>query len=288
MRIGPYLVRSIDTGTLRLDGGAMFGTVPRVLWEKGDRPDERNRIELAARCLYLEGMNRRVLVDTGLGEKWTETERDRFDLRTVPGGARGAVAAAGIDPDSVTDVILTHLHFDHAGGATRADGDGRLVPSFPNARYHLQRRNLEWARRPNDRERASYRPENFEPLAEADRFVLRDGPCDILPGVQAVVSDGHTEGMQLVRVVGEDESGDPVELWYTADLVPTSSHVPLPWIAAYDLRASTSLEEKRALLDGIAGRNAWLFYEHDPRIAASRVVRETGKHRAVDGVGGLS
>lgn len=286
MQIGPWEVLSIETGRFRLDGGAMFGVVPKVLWEKEHPADAQNRVELSLRSMLLEGFGRRVLVDTGMGDKWDEAAKLRYDLRVPEGGVRGALLAANIDPETITDVILTHLHFDHAGGATRLEG-GETVPTFPHARHHLQRRNLEWAKKPNERERASYRMESWRALEDADLLELRDGTCDLLPGVSAVVSDGHTEGLQMVRVTGEEDSG-PRELWYTADLVPMVSHVALPWIAAYDIAALRSLEEKKALLEGIAGRDAWLFFEHDPKVAAARVVRENETFRVIDPLETLS
>lgn len=268
----------------------MFGVVPKVLWQKDHPADAENRVELSLRSLYLEGFGRRVLVDTGMGDKWDDASIARYDLRQPAGGVRGALTAAGIDPETITDVILTHLHFDHAGGTTRIE-NGALVPTFPQARHHVQRRNLEWASKPNDRERASYRSESWRVLEEADMLELREGTCDLLPGVSAVESDGHTEGLQMIRVSGavpSEARGGSRELWYTADLIPTASHVSLPWIAAYDISALRSLEEKRALLDGIAGRDAWLFFEHDPRFAAARVAREGDKFRAIDPIEELS
>ena len=253
----------------------MFGVVPKVLWEKSDPADESNRIELALRCLLVEGFGRRTLVDTGMGDKWDEKALEMY--RVSGGGVRGALAEAGIPLETISDVILTHLHFDHAGGATMRDENGLLVPAFKNARYHLQTRNLEWARKPNDRERASYLPENFEPLADADVFELHDGADDILPGVSVALSDGHTEGLQMVRI-----HGGGVEVWYTADLIPTAAHVHLPWIAAYDLSAIRSLEEKRGLLEGIADREAWLVFEHDRRFAAAKVARDGRRFRAIE------
>jgi glyoxylase-like metal-dependent hydrolase (beta-lactamase superfamily II) len=275
VKIGSWDVRVLETGRFRLDGGAMFGTVPKVLWEADDPADDKNRIELALRCLFLEGHGRRVLVDTGLGEKWDEKAVGMYSIGA--GNVRSSLRAIGVEPETISDVILTHLHFDHAGGATHKSEDGVLVPSFPNARFYLQRRNLEWARKPNDRERASYRPENFEPLDDADVLELLDGSSDVLPDISVATSDGHTEGLQMVRIRGGGE-----ELWYTADLIPTAAHVHAPWIAAYDLSAIRSLEEKRALLDGIAGRPAWLVYEHDRRFAASKVVRDGGRFRAAE------
>ncbi len=282
MRIGDWDVVAVETGRFKLDGGAMFGVVPKTLWEKEHPADEANRVELSLRCLFLQGHNRRLLVDTGMGDKWSEELRARYDLRLSEGGVAGALAKLGVPAETVTDVVLTHLHFDHAGGATRLDENGTLTATFPNARYRVQSRNIEWARKPNERERASYLPENFEPLVDEDRLELLDGPCDVLPGVTVAVSDGHTEGLQMVRVNGEGEDGEPAEVWYTADVVPTASHVHAPWIAAYDIAAIRVLEEKQALLGGLAGRNAWLVFEHDPRVAAARIARDGSRYRAID------
>ena len=287
MQIGPYIATSIETGRFRLDGGAMFGTVPKVLWEKAHPADEKNRIELAARCLLLEGFNRRILVDTGLGDKWDAKHREMFAIETVQGGVAGALAARGTDPATITDVVLTHLHFDHAGGATKTAADGTIEPAFPHARYHLQKRNLEWAQKPNDREAASYRAENFDALVAADVLELHEGSRELYPGLFLVVADGHTEALQMVRVIGPGEEGEAEELWYPADMIPTSSHVPAAWVMGYDISALRCLEEKKALLSEIAGRNAWLFYEHDPVFAASRTESIGGKFRSVDGVSEL-
>ena len=285
MLIGEWEVFAVETGRIRFDGGAMFGTVPKVVWEKSFPADDRNRVDLSMRCLLLQGYNRRVLVDVGAGDKWSPELRERYGIELVPGGLRGALTVGGVPPEGITDVILTHLHFDHAGGATMRDEAGAIVPAFPNARVHVQRRNLEWARKPNERERASYLPENFEPLDEHEMLKLIDGSAEVLPGVTVTLSNAHTEGMQLVRIAGDGEDGQPVELWYTADLVPTASHVHLPWIAAYDLNALGVLEEKRALLGGIAGRNAWLVYEHDAHCVASKVQWNGTRFEAIEMAG---
>ena len=285
MLIGEWEVFAVETGRIRFDGGAMFGTVPKVVWEKSFPADDRNRVDLSMRCLLLQGYNRRVLVDVGAGDKWSPELRERYGIELVPGGLRGALTVGGVPPEGITDVILTHLHFDHAGGATMRDEAGAIVPAFPNARVHVQRRNLEWARKPNERERASYLPENFEPLDEHEMLKLIDGSAEVLPGVTVTLSNAHTEGMQLVRIAGDGEDGQPVELWYTADLVPTASHEHLPWIAAYDLNALGVLEEKRALLGGIAGRNAWLVYEHDAHCVASKVQWNGTRFEAIEMAG---
>lgn len=277
MQLGDYEITDIRTGTFRLDGGAMFGSVPKPVWARHFEADSDNRIELALRCLYIEGMSRRILVDTGIGDKWDEKMVNRMAIEPCEDGMIGALARANVAPEQITDVILTHLHFDHAGGATTRNDDGTLEPAFPNAIYHLQRRNLEWAQKPNPRERASYLAENFEPLLEADRLVLHDGPRDLYPGLTALISNGHTEGLQIVRVRGEDEA-----LYYCADLIPTTAHVHLPFCMGYDNHALQVIEEKRALLSQVAEKGHWIFYEHDPAVAASRVAWDGERFSVID------
>ncbi len=260
---GDWTARTVEAGALWLDGGSMFGSVPKPLWNRTNPADERNRIRLAMRTLLLEGHGRRVLVDTGLGDKSDERFRDLFRVEDSPSLA-ASLAAAGLTPDDITDVILTHLHFDHAGGATKRVGD-RLVPAFPNARYWIQRRNWESARTPNPRERASYLPEHFEPLAQAGVIEWVDGAAEPWPGLQLFVADGHTRGQQLVRV----ESGGQT-LYYVADLIPTAAHVRIPFVMGYDVAAIETMTEKRSLLERAVREGAWISLEHDPEVAFAR------------------
>ena len=278
MQLGAYEITDIRTGSFRLDGGAMFGSIPKAIWGKDHDADADNRIELALRCLYLEGMGRRILVDTGIGDKWDDKLVDRMRIEPCEDGWVGALARADVLPEQITDVILTHLHFDHAGGATTRDEDGELQPTFPNAVYHLQRRNLEWAKKPNPKERASYRAENYQAIEQADRFILHDGPRDLFPEITALLSNGHTEGLQIIRVRGEEDEA----LYYPADLIPTTSHVRLPFCMGYDNHVLQVIEEKRALLTEAANNGHWIFYEHDPRFAASRIEFDGERFTAVD------
>lgn len=267
LTLGDWTVHTLESGALRLDGGAMFGSVPKPLWSRLQPPDERNRIRLAMRCLLLEGHGVRALVDVGAGEKWSQKLADIFAFEPEP-TLEQSLAQAGLAPGDITHVILTHLHFDHAGGATRRDGD-RLVPRLPNARYAVQRANLDNARHPNPRERASYLPENFEPLVEAGVLDLWEGARQPWPGVEMIPAQGHTRGQQLVRVSGGGES-----LYYVADLVPTSSHVRVPFVMGYDVAAIETMAEKRELLGRAAGEGAWVVLEHDPLVAMGRPVAD--------------
>ena len=262
--LGRWRAHLIETGTLALDGGSMFGSVPKGLWSKLQPPDDRNRITLAMRCLLLEGEGRRILVDDGIGEKFPPKLVDIYRVDQDSNSLDRSFAAHGLSAADITDVVLTHLHFDHAGGSTRVEGE-RLVPSFPQARYHVQRKNLENARNPNPRERASYLPENFEPLAAAGVLDVWDGPQAPWPGIELFTADGHTRGQQLVRVTGE---GGP--LYFVADLIPTASHVRIPFVMGYDVAAIETMAEKRQLLERATGEGAWIAIEHDPRIALGR------------------
>ncbi len=262
--LGGWAVHAVETGYFWLDGGSMFGSVPKPLWAKLQPPDERNRIRLAMRCMLLVGHGRCVLVDDGIGDKFPPKLADIFRIETGVPTLEASLAELSLKVEDVTDVVLTHLHFDHAGGSTRNAG-GRLVPRLPRARYYLQRKNLDNARRPNARERASYLPENFEPLLEAKVLELWDGARQPWPGVEIVTADGHTRGQQLVRVHGPEGAA-----YFVADLVPTASHVRIPYCMGYDVAAIETMAEKQALLARAAAEGAWILIEHDPEIAWAR------------------
>jgi glyoxylase-like metal-dependent hydrolase (beta-lactamase superfamily II) len=261
--VGDWTIHAVEAEYLGLDGGSMFGSVPKPMWSKLQPPDARNRIRLATRCMLLVGHGRTILVDDGMGSKLAPKLMDIYDVEAGDPLA-AALQHAGVGVEDVTDVVLTHLHFDHAGGSTRLV-DGRLVPRFPRARYYVQRKNLDNARRPNPRERASYLPENFEPLAEAGMLDTWEGAGAPWPGVEVFTADGHTRGQQLLRVHGGGRA-----VYYVADLIPTASHVRIPFVMGYDMAAIETMEEKRAMLARAAAENAWVLIEHDPRIAWGR------------------
>jgi glyoxylase-like metal-dependent hydrolase (beta-lactamase superfamily II) len=265
--VGAARVSVLHDGTIALDGGAMFGVVPRVVWEKRDPPDERNRVTLGLNVALIESGGKRVLVDTGMGDRWSEREVRMYGIdrsTTLIGGLR----ARGLAPEDIDVVVNTHLHFDHAGGNTRREGDG-VVPTFPRARYVVQRGEWEDARHPHERSRASYREDDFVPVAEADQLDLIDGETEVVPGVRAVPVGGHTTHHQMVVV----ESGGET-LVVPTDLLPTASHLPLPFVMGYDLFPVATLEAKRRLLHA-AVEGGWriLFY-HDARTPVGRVRRE--------------
>ena len=287
--LGAFRCHLLEGGSQRLDGGAMFGVVPKPLWSRLVTPDERNRIPLAMRCLLIEHPLGLVLVDTALGDKEDPKFLDIYgvDNRGDPGPTQleDALREAGHSPEEVRWVINTHLHFDHAGGNTcRADGrsDARqnTVPSgrptvlsvrlaFPNATYVVQRNELEFARHTNERTRASYLPPNFEPVAEAGRWRLIEGDAEILPGIRARLTPGHVPWHQSIIL----ESGGETAV-FLGDLNPTSAHLPLVYVMGYDLEPLRTLESKRALLrDAVAG-GWWFVFEHDPEVAMGRCVAD--------------
>ncbi|MEW5883812.1 MAG: MBL fold metallo-hydrolase [Armatimonadota bacterium] len=272
-RIGPYSLFSIETGRFRLDGGAMFGVVPKPLWERRIPADERNRITLAMRCLLIVGEGRVILVDTGIGDKNEEKFADIFGIDHEHSSLEGSLREVGYEPEDVTDVILTHLHFDHCGGATRREGES-VVPTFRNASYHVQREHWEWAMDPNPRERASFLKENFEPLAAQGNIRLLDGGGRFAEGIELLVVSGHTRAMQLVKVFD-----NAATLLFAADLVPTSAHVPLPWVMAYDVEPLRTIEEKGRILGAAADEGWLLFFEHDAEVESAVIERDARSFR---------
>src|SRR5690242_10825631 len=213
LTIGPWSIHALETGTFRLDGGSMFGSVPKPLWNRTNPADDRNRIRLALRCLLIEGQGRKILVDDGIGEKFPAKLSDIYAVDHSEHTLERALAGVNLGVEDITDVVLTHLHFDHAGGSTRFDGE-RLVPRLPRAIYHVQRRNLDNARQPNLRERASYLAENFEPLERAGVLRVGDGAAEPWPGIRLLRADGHTRGQQLERIAGAEGT-----LYFVADLI---------------------------------------------------------------------
>jgi glyoxylase-like metal-dependent hydrolase (beta-lactamase superfamily II) len=272
LSLGDFRLHALDAGGQWLDGGAMFGVVPKPLWEKRIPCDARNRIPLALRCLLIETPEALVLVDNGVGNKETDKFRDLYGIENAPREAglhatrlEESLAAAGFSPGDVGFVIDTHLHFDHAGGNTvLAGGEVRLA--FPRARYVVQRAEWEFAHRRNERIQASYLASNFDPVHAAGAFELVHGEGEIVPGVGVRPTPGHTPGHQsvLVRSAGRTAC-------FLADLIPTSAHLPLPWIMGYDVEPLVTLETKRALLARARAEDWLLVFEHDPAVAWGRL-----------------
>jgi glyoxylase-like metal-dependent hydrolase (beta-lactamase superfamily II) len=283
-QLGALTIHALQAGLQQLDGGAMFGVVPKTLWERKIAADERNRIPLGMRCLLIEHPDGLVLVDTGAGNKEPEKFYGIYGIENSPVGATGptqlesALAAAGFSADAVTMVINTHLHFDHAGGNTRRGEDGGAVPSFPNARYVVRRGEWEWAHRANERTSASYFPHNYEPLVQSKQLELVDDDREILPGIALRRTPGHTPHHQSIVV----ESGAE-RLLYLADVCPTSAHVPLPWIMGYDVEPLVTLESKRQLWTEAVDEGWTVMFEHDAEVAFGRIVGD-GKGYGVERV----
>ncbi len=278
-QVGRLRCHSLEGGLQRLDGGAMFGVIPRILWKTRIEPDDRNRIPLAMRCVLVEHDDGLVLIDTALGNKEDAKFLDIYGVENQ--GLEGAtqledaLASAGFLPGDVKWVINTHLHFDHAGGNTTMDPDlendprRHVRPTYANATYVVQRGELEFARHTNERTRASYLAHNFEPIAAANRWRLLDGDAEVLPGISVRLTPGHVPFHQAVLLQDAGETA-----LFVGDLFPTTAHLPLPWIMGYDLEPLRTLESKRTILnEAIAG--GWrLIFEHDAQVIMGTPVRD--------------
>lgn len=275
MKIGPYEILPIETGRFALDGGAMFGIVPWVLWTKAMKPDERQRIDLAARCLLVRGNGKNILIDNGNGTKFTEKQRDIYKLNDASLNLDSSLAVHSLHLDDITDVILTHLHFDHAGGSTRWE-NGKLVPTFSKAKYYVQKDHWNLAMNPSDKDRGSFMSDDYLPLMEHSVLDFVDGEGALFPGIDMVVCNGHTNAQQLPKI-----SDGHKTVLFCCDLFPTSSHIGYPYVMAYDLRPVVTIEEKKRILPQAYEEGWTLFLEHDPTVEAI-TVKATEKGFVVD------
>jgi glyoxylase-like metal-dependent hydrolase (beta-lactamase superfamily II) len=282
--LGKFRIHALQAGGQKLDGGAMFGVVPKPLWEKRIAPDERNRIPLGMRCLLIEHDGGLVLIDTGAGNKENAKFHDIYGLENSgalndEGVARtsleDAIIAAGHRVADVKLVINTHLHFDHGGGDTYVDAAGVVRASFPNARYVVQKGEHHWAMHTNERTAASYFERNWEPIREAGRFELIEGEREIVPGISVIMTPGHVPFHQSVLIDGGNEIA-----CFLGDVCPTSAHLPLPWIMGYDVEPLVTMESKRALLKRAESEKWLVVFEHDPVVAWGNV-RHDGKSYGV-------
>lgn len=274
--VGSIRIHGIEAGVQQLDGGAMFGVVPKPLWERKIPADAQNRIPLALRCLLVEAPHALVLIDTGVGNKYNEKFRDIYGISNTgdPTRLEDGIRDAGFEPSDVDIVLNTHLHFDHAGGNTFVDSDGAVRPSFPGARYVVQRGELNFAASQNERIRASYLTENFTAITEAGLWDLLDGDAKVTEGIRVLPTPGHTPFHQSVLIESDGEVA-----CFLADVCPTSAHVPLPWIMGYDLEPLVTLESKRGLWS-LAREEEWLLvFEHDPRVPWGRLDPESDRPR---------
>jgi glyoxylase-like metal-dependent hydrolase (beta-lactamase superfamily II) len=275
MRIGAYEVTSIETGRFSLDGGAMFGVVPWVFWSKLIPPDDRQRIALAARCWLVRGNGKNILVDDGNGTKWSDKLKDIYNLDYSSGDLLSSLKKTGLGPEDITDVILTHLHFDHAGGSTTLV-NGELVPTFPKARYYVQKKHWELSGKPTEKDRGSFMRDDFVPLMNHGVLELVDGEGELFPGLEVLVTNGHTSAQQLPKI-----SDGKTTMLFCCDLLPTKAHLPWPYVMSYDVRPLVTLEEKRKILTRAHDEHWILFLEHDPN-AEAITIKPTEKGFAAD------
>ncbi len=247
----------IETGNLKLDGGAMFGVVPKVLWQKYYPADENNLANWAMRCLLVETGEKKILIDTGMGDKQDE----KFFSHYYPNGdetLESSLNKNGFSFEDITDVILTHLHFDHVGGAVKYDKSGELVPTFPNAVYHISKKHWDLAINPNRREKASFLPENFLPLREHNVLNLIEEETELFPGIEIKIFDGHTVGQIIPYITFGDK-----KIAFGADLLPSAAHIPMPWIMGYDTQPLLTLKDKERFYNDALKDDICIFFEHD-------------------------
>ena len=276
MQFGDYRVEIISDTEFRLDGGAMFGVVPRALWSKVCPPDEENRITMNMNCVFIDTGKERILIETGIGEKWSRKHVAMFGITRERSFRQSLHSVAGVEADSISIVVNTHLHFDHAGGNTTLNENAEAVPAFRNARYFISRDEVAHAEAPSERDRASYLPDNWRPLVASGQLEPKDSNYEVAPGLRMKTYPGHNRSMQCWRLDREGQT-----LFGFADLVPMRAHVPIAWIMGYDLYPIETLETKKKLLPQ-AAREGWtcLFY-HDPDEPLCRLIEEDGKLRPV-------
>lgn len=266
MKIGDYEIYSVTTGLFGLDGGAMFGVVPKPLWSRTNPADESNRIQMCTNSLLLDNGKKKILIDNGVGHKMSKKLNEIYAVDYSKFTLLESLKKINVKPEDITDVILTHLHFDHAGGSTYYDEEKQLKITFPNAIHYVQKKHYEWAVNPTERDKASFFNNNFELLVKNKVLNLIDGEFKFDNSINLLPVNGHTRDMQMVKISDDDNT-----ILYTADLIPMSAHIPLPYIMGYDLFPLVTLEEKRKYLTE-AVQNDWIiFFEHDPFLKSAKI-----------------
>jgi glyoxylase-like metal-dependent hydrolase (beta-lactamase superfamily II) len=276
MNIGDFRLEIISDTEIRLDGGAMFGVVPRVMWEKVCPPDSLNRVPLAAHCLYVEAGGEKILFETGTGEKLSEKLLQIYGMKREKSFAESLYETTGVSADEISIVVNTHLHFDHCGGNTKFNAAGDIIPAFPNARYFIPENELKHAENPTDRDRATYNKDNWEILRETGQMETKPPIYEVVKGITMTEMRGHNAAMQTVRI----ESGGEI-LYSFSDLIPMTAHLPLPWIMSYDLFPLETLANKKKLLP-LAVQEKWLcWFYHDVEMPLCRLTEVDGKLKAI-------
>jgi glyoxylase-like metal-dependent hydrolase (beta-lactamase superfamily II) len=277
MQIGKYKLHAIQTGLIRLDGGAMFGVVPKPLWSKTNPADERNRIDMCMRALLLVSDEKKILIDNGAGNEMGDKLNDIYGIDYTKYSLDKSLNKAGLKTADITDVILTHLHFDHCGGSTYYDDNKELKLTFPNATYHLQKKHWDWANNPTERDKASFFKDDFIPIQKAGQLNIIDSEILFDEQIKLHIINGHTISQQMVSI-----SDGTKTLLYPADLLPLTTHVNIPYIMGYDLFPLTTLEEKKKYLPKIAEEKWYVFFEHDPFTEISKIHWNQKRFEIVD------
>lgn len=275
MFLGDYRIEIIPDTEFRLDGGAMFGVVPRVIWERVCSPDEFNRIRLQMNCVFIETPNEKILIETGIGETWTEKQTQMYGIFRTKTFAESLFETTGYKPEDITIVINTHLHFDHAGGNTIDNFENenrKLIPQFPNARYFVSKSEFAHAENPSERDRASYLAKNWQPLIEGNRLELKDDFYEAVEGLTLQTVRGHSDTMQTWKLKRGGET-----VYGFADLIPTTHHLKLAWIMGYDLFPTETLEFKKAILPVALHENWMCLFYHDFENPLCRLTEIDGK-----------
>ena len=271
MKIGKYDLYSVETSEFGLDGGAMFGIIPKPVWEKKVSADELNRVNMVTRSLLLVSDEKKILIDTGNGTKWEEKYKQIYDINTDQYNIEKSLGKYGFSSEQITDVICTHMHFDHIGGNTKIKS-GEVVPTFPNAKYWISEKNWKLANHPSQKDAGSFIEHDWKVLAENQMIEIIDGRKPFIEGIETIVTHGHTPG--LLHPIVSDGSN---KLFYGADIFPMVAHIPIPWVMAYDVQPVVTMEEKQKLLQKMEREDWILFFEHDPHIQACTVHKD-GKH----------
>ncbi len=266
MNTGSYTIDILETCKFGLDGGAMFGVVPQALWQRAyAEGDEKNRIPMTARALLIRGHGRKILVDTGNGSKFDDKFRKIYAIEDTEKNLQNSLQQHGLSTDEITDVVLTHLHFDHAGGATTRNTNGEVIPAFANAQYHVQKEQFEWALNPVEKDKASFLPENYVPLKEHGVLNLLEGSGELFPKLFVEPVHGHTRFLQMIRI------DDSQRVMFPSDLMPTHAHVRVPFGMAYDNEPLRTLQEKKHWLPILHEQEYQVLFQHDAFWHSTRI-----------------